>query len=77
MRNKRPRERRAHVIHHVYRVCEGWHSGQSSRGYRLLCRCRRWLTRYHSGDWWLQAMNEERYSPALLRTIEERYANVL
>ncbi len=30
----------------LYRLCADWHSGQSSRGYRLLCRLSKRLERH-------------------------------
>jgi len=32
-------------IYTIFRFCENYHSGQASRGYRLLCRCQRKLNR--------------------------------
>ncbi|HEY3376380.1 MAG TPA: hypothetical protein VGL77_02705 [Armatimonadota bacterium] len=33
------------VLNAIYQLAMDYHSGQSSRGYRLLCRCQRYAAR--------------------------------
>lgn len=44
---KKPIDKRAIRLIAVYAVCCGWYSGQWSRGYRLLCRCKQYLSKHY------------------------------
>ena len=49
----------------VYLTCSAWHSGQWSRGYRLLCRAQKLLGREFGPEWhrFLPFVNEQAESP--------------
>lgn len=60
------------LIRALYRLSSDWHSGQWSRGYRLLCRVYNYAQR-HGVD----VHRSTRASQRLYRQLESRYADKL